>query len=429
MIDTHKFKKLLKSMRCKCKILSLSEPASDGSMVSREVIEAYLNSEECKEALRLHKMLGTLTHRSRSVISNFPESGAQLSKVIGSDDSALVVSEKAPSPTHYVEKLYIEDGWLWGVIKVLEEEGMDDIAIQNIRRLSGLLKQSIMPGVSAVIVGYWKGVSGADHLEKLVNLKGIDVTLNPSWKKAGIMEIMEGSEDEKQFSETSYTPEDFKFSGIKVKAFSDISSLGITAPKSSKINGQFTSLKAKEFSCDGATTIFEESVEVPEVSASEEQKNFTMAAVKDRLREAKFSPRVYFRRIYINYRQAVKSLGGVGNLKPEDEKILRALFTSDVLYILNLITPDIIKGKQINTLLGCSAVSKTARIEAQKLQIPLRMAMMESKRQGFVSKVRYQKLQEAYLSFIRGLMEDVFGSNEPIPETPNAETEENNTEE
>lgn len=411
-------------MRCKCKILSLSEPASDGSMVSREVIEAYLNSEECKEALRLHKMLGTLTHRSRSVISNFPESGAQLSKVIGSDDSALIVSEKAPSPTHYVERLYIEDGWLWGVIKVLEEEGMDDVAIQNIRRLSGLLKQSIMPGVSAVIVGYWKGVSGSDHLEKLVNLKGIDVTLNPSWKKAGIMEIMEGAEDEKQFSEVTYTPEDFKYSGIKVKAFSDISSLGITAPKSSKIDGQFTLLKAKEFSCDGATTIFEEAT-VQEGSAVEEQKNFTMAAVKDRLREAKYSPRVYFRRIYLNYRQAVKSLGGVGNLKPEDEKILRALFTSDVLYILNLITPEVMQGKQINTLLGCSAVSKTARVEAQKLQIPLRMAMLESKRQGFLSKVRYQKLQDAYLSFIRGLMDDVFGSNEPIPETPEKEEETN----
>lgn len=405
-------------MRCKCKILSLSEPASDGSMVSKEVIETYLNSEECKEALRLHKMLGTLTHRSRSVASNFPESGAQLSKVIGSDDSALVVSEKAPSPTHYVESLYVEDGWLWGVIKVLEEDGMDDIAIQNIRRLSGLLKQSIMPGVSAVIVGYWKGVSGSDHLEKLVNLKGIDVTLNPSWKKAGIMEIMDGetTEDEKQFSEVSYTPEDFKYTGMKVKAFSDINSLGISAPKSSKINGQFTNLKAKEFSCDGATTMFEEVV-VSTSSQEGEQKNFTMAAVKDRLREAKFSPRVYFRRIYLNYRQAVKSLGGVGKLNPEDEKILKALFTSDVLYILNLITPEVIKGKQINTLLGCSAVSKTARVEAQKLQIPLRMAMLESKRQGFVSKVRYQKLQDAYLSFIKGLMEDVFGTTEPLPET------------
>ena len=405
-------------MRCKCKILSLSEPASDGSMVSKEVIETYLNSEECKEALRLHKMLGTLTHRSRSVASNFPESGAQLSKVIGSDDSALVVSEKAPSPTHYVESLYVEDGWLWGVIKVLEEDGMDDIAIQNIRRLSGLLKQSIMPGVSAVIVGYWKGVSGSDHLEKLVNLKGIDVTLNPSWKKAGIMEIMDGetTEDEKQFSEVSYTPEDFKYTGMKVKAFSDINSLGISAPKSSKINGQFTNLKAKEFSCDGATTMFEE-VAVSTSSQEGEQKNFTMAAVKDRLREAKFSPRVYFRRIYLNYRQAVKSLGGVGKLNLEDEKILKALFTSDVLYILNLITPEVIKGKQINTLLGCSAVSKTARVEAQKLQIPLRMAMLESKRQGFVSKVRYQKLQDAYLSFIKGLMEDVFGTTEPLPET------------
>jgi hypothetical protein len=387
-------------------------------MVSKEVIETYLNSEECKEALRLHKMLGTLTHRSRSVASNFPESGAQLSKVIGSDDSALVVSEKAPSPTHYVESLYVEDGWLWGVIKVLEEDGMDDIAIQNIRRLSGLLKQSIMPGVSAVIVGYWKGVSGSDHLEKLVNLKGIDVTLNPSWKKAGIMEIMDGetTEDEKQFSEVSYTPEDFKYTGMKVKAFSDINSLGISAPKSSKINGQFTNLKAKEFSCDGATTMFEEVV-VSTSSQEGEQKNFTMAAVKDRLREAKFSPRVYFRRIYLNYRQAVKSLGGVGKLNPEDEKILKALFTSDVLYILNLITPEVIKGKQINTLLGCSAVSKTARVEAQKLQIPLRMAMLESKRQGFVSKVRYQKLQDAYLSFIKGLMEDVFGITEPLPET------------
>ena len=416
-------------MRCKCKILSLSEPASDGSMVSREVIEAYLNSEECKEALRLHKMIGTLTHRSRSVISNLPDPGAQLSKVIGSDDSALVVSEKAPAPTHYVEKLYIEDGWLWGIIKVLDEEGMDDVAIQNIRRLSGLLKQSIMPGVSAVIVGYWKGVSGADHLEKLVNLKGIDVTLNPSWKKAGIMEIMDGIEEEKEFSEINYTPDDFKYSGIKVKAFSDLSSLGISAPKSSKINGQFTCLKAKEFSCDGATTIFEESVIETPIEGTEEQKNFTMASVKDRLREAKFSPRVYFRRIYINYRQAVKSLGGVGNLKPEDEKILRALFTSDILYILNLITPEIIKGKQINTLLGCSAVSKTARIESQKLQIPLRMAMLESNRQGFVSKVRYQKLQEAYLSFVKGLMEDVFGSNEPIPETPDTESQEENNEE
>ena len=40
-------------MRCKCKILSLSEPASDGSMVSKEVIETYLNSEECKEAQHL----------------------------------------------------------------------------------------------------------------------------------------------------------------------------------------------------------------------------------------------------------------------------------------------------------------------------------------------------------------------------------------
>ena len=119
----------------------------------------------------------------------------------------------------------------------------------------------------------------------------------------------------------------------------------------------------------------------------------------------------------MNFKQMVRSLGGVEKMKEEDMKILKALFTSDILYILNLIQPEVLKGKQINTLLGCSSVSKTARLSAQNLQQPLRLAMIEAQKNGFLSKMRYQKLQQAYLEFIKGLCSDVFGTNpEPIQE-------------
>ena len=204
-------------MRCKCKILSVNGvPASDGSIVPLNVMEEYLKSEDCQEALKMHKMVGSLTHRCRSIQANFPESASTLQKTVGKDDSLIIVGEKAPAPTHYIEDLFIEDGWLWGIIKILDEAGMDDYAIQNIRRLKGMLKQGILPGVSAVIVGYWDSNSGSgnDILKKFVACKGIDCTLNPSWKKATITEVFDDKEDVREFSEkeiTNLNIEDYKF--------------------------------------------------------------------------------------------------------------------------------------------------------------------------------------------------------------------------
>jgi hypothetical protein len=106
-------------------------------------------------------------------------------------------------------------------------------------------------------------------------------------------------------------------------------------------------------------------------------------------------------------------------MKEEDVKVLKSMFTSDVLWILNQIQPEVLKGKQINTLLGCSSISKSARQAAQQLQQPLRMAGIEVKKQGFLTKMRYAKLQNSYLEFIRSLQESVFGPNpEPIQEEP-----------
>jgi len=415
-------------MRCKCRVLSVAGiPASDGSIVSQDVMEAYIRSAECQEALEMHKMIGSLSHRARALTTNFAETGQALSKVVGKDDSMIIVSDQAPAPTHYVDKMYIEDGWLICEIVLLDETVMDDIAAQNIKRLKGMLKNGILPGVSAVIVGFWqsdKGIHG-DYLKKLVQFKGIDVTLNPSWKAATVLNVEEDEStksNEKEFSEIlleNLNPDDFKFTGIKAKMFSDVSSI-YSGPKSSKIDGKFTTLKAKVFSADGVVC------EVPEKKAvvedqkeftqpeGETQKEFTQAQVRERLRESKLGVRMELRRTILSYRQVIKQMGGSEKIDPEDLKTLKSLLSSDLLRILNSITPQILDGKQINTLLGLSSLGKAYREYGQKLNIPMRLGLQELKRNGFVNKARYQKLQQAYTEFINAVLDDVFGPN-PSP--------------
>ena len=407
-------------MKLRCKILSVSGvPASDGSIVPREVVESFIASNVCQEALRKHKLLGTLTHRSRTIASIFPDKAAALSKCIAKDDSLLIVSDEAPAPTHYISDLSVEnDGWLWGELTILNEEGLDEVAVQNIRRLKGLVTNGVLPGVSAVILGYWDNRNGADYLRKIQSLKGVDITMGPSWTEAGIEEVIDdGSESvrkirDKRFSETAQDE-----GVMMVKTFSNLSELGIDAPKSSKINGVFTNLKVKAFSFDEVSCN-----EVSEQSTQAE-KEFSVVSVKERLREARLSPRMYFRKTYISYRQVVRQLGT--KLDDDTMSILKALFTSDVLYVLQKITPEVINGKPLNTLLGAGALGKDVRQATQKLQIPYRMAMAEAKKQGFVSTVRYQKLQAAYMEFINALLNDVFTNKEPIPDEKDLEKADN----
>lgn len=396
-------------MRCKCKILSVNGvPASDGSIVPLNVMEEYLKSEDCKEALRMHKMVGSLTHRCRSIQAIFPESASELQKTVGKDDSLIIVSEKAPTPTHYIEDLFIEGGWLYGIIKILDETGMDDYAIQNIRRLKGMLKQGILPGVSAVIVGYWDSNSGmsGDVLKKFVTCKGIDITQNPSWKKATITEVIEDNVDVREFSEKEENlyADDFKFTGFKVKTFSNVSALGIEAPKSSKIDGHFTKLMAKVFSADGVVS------EVPEDNLVYEQKSYSAMQVNERVKFAKFTPRERFRRLILDYRQSLKSLGGIQKIDSETLKVMKSLFASDVLNIMSVVTPLVLEGKSLVTLLNAGAMGTEVRKACQTMQMPYKLALQENKKMGYISKMRYQKIQESYVDFISALQNYVFGA-------------------
>jgi hypothetical protein len=288
---------------------------------------------------------------------------------------------------------------------------MDTEARENIRRVKGLIENGINLNGSAVIIAYWNSQGGNDYAAKIQKISGWDFTANASFAGSKIVKIIERDE-EKTFSEKP-------ISGIKVKTFSNVSDLvEPSVPKSSKINGQFTKLVAKQFSCCIELKEIEDFI--PVVS---EQKEFTAATVKERLREGKMSPRMRFRRTIISYKQVIKQLGGPGKLKEEDEKVLKALFITDLLDIVKTIAPEIEKGKQINTLLGASTLGKNVRVAAQKLQLPFRMSMTEIKKNGYPSKMRYQKIQESYLEFVNSICSEVFGTSSTLPENLSEEDE------
>lgn len=356
------------------------------------------------------------------------------------DDLGLIVSPEAPTFTHYVSSFFIEDykgiPWLCANLHIFSpDDGFDHIATENIKRLRALINNHIRLTTSLVVVAYWSSEPGSkcDIAKKIKTIKSCDFTMNASFgPEARIYEVTndEGKivESEKEFSiieAQNYNNVVSEEGTIKVKTFSDISGFDLkNTPKTSKIDGKFTTLKVKEFSCFGEVSVLSEEVQepIPEIT---EQKEFTQAQVRERLREAKMSPRMYFRRVYLSYSQVVKSMGGISKIKEEDLKILKSMFTSDLLWILNQVQPEILKGKQINTILGCSSISKSARLAASKLQQPLRMAGIEVRKQGFLSKMRYQKLQNAYLEFVNSMIEGVFGPNpEPIQE----ESEDNENE-
>lgn len=388
-------------MKIRAKVWSCSGVASDGSIIRREVWEEYLRSSEYAELIESGSGLGTLTHRSRNIKCN-PSDFSNLKGTTGADDSMLVVDPSMPAAVWKIDRLFVEGDWVCADLTVLDEKTADTSMAEQITRLKSLVRQGCKLGVSAVIVAYWDQQGGNDVAKKIHKIKAIDVTMNPSVAKARITEILE-DEETKTFSDTNEPT---------CKVFSACDEYA-TMPKSSKIDLCFTTLKVKEFSQISELEISEETRDVVE-----EQKEFSVATVKERLRYAKLSPRQTFRRLMIDYKGAVKAAGGVDKMDPEDVRILKSLFTTDVLNIVKSIYPDIMKGKQIATLIGASSISKNARQACQKLQIPFRMAMQQQEKQQFITKDRYQKIQNAYLEFVNSLIDEVFGPTSHMTELP-----------
>lgn len=433
-------------VRVRC--CSLTKNAADGSLIGETAVRNYLASKEYKLSIEGKLTMGYLTHRGRSMDSMPASIGnpAVLKKVVGRDDAGLCVADGVPTFTHYVKEFYIENvegegPWLCALVHIFDEDGFDDIAAANIKRLKALIRSGVKLTCSLVVVAYWDSQSsGIDICRQIKSIKSLDWTVNPSFGPlARITEVYDdkaplADEFEREFSEIEndsvYVKSQPKSGEIKVKTFSDLNSLGLNdLVKSSKIDGCFTKLKVKEFSSVCSIT------EVGNTSSSTTAKTksftynepdtrtYSVASVKERVREAKLSPRERFRRLIMDYKQAVKAQGGSNKIDQETLRVMKSLFASDVLSIMQVVTPMVLEGKNLVTLLNAGALGVEVRKAAQAMFLPYKQALTEAKKLGYVSKDRYQKITLAYTEFIRALQNYVFGTagemavkNEPVEE-------------
>lgn len=359
-------------------------------------------------------MLCTLTHRSRS-LDSLPEGQGKLKSVIGKDDGVLIVTDNNPAPVMKISRLWMEGDKVYAEAEVFDEGLFDPAMANQIRRFKGLLRSGVKLGCSCVLVCYWEpDGSGHDIGKKIQRLKAVDVTVNPSCPDSKILGILEDGDEAYEDTFSERDSRTLKANGVVCKTFSDSMAASVTTglPRTSKIGLRVCELKVKQFS------------QVTDIRVTPEeatQKEYSIGAVRERVRLGKMSPRLQFRRLMIDYKGALKAAGGQERMKPEEVKVLKSLFVNDVLMIVKQIYPDIMKGKQIATLLGASSISKGTREAAQKLQLPFRMAMMQFERTGYISKDRLQKIQDAYLVFTDSLVNEIFDSNVKIEETPEDE--------
>ena len=394
-------------MKLTIRFWNCANAASDGSRIPLEVFDEYFRSSQYQDAIESKSMLCSLTHRSRNLKSAPPEYQS-LKATVGNDDLMLCVDHNTPSPIMYIDRMYYnnETGWVCADATVLDESTADEDMAKQIKRFKSLLREGVKLGCSAVVVAYWDNAgTGGDICRKINSIKGVDITLNPSQKGARVTDIYEDENEAKEFSylgQRKFSEVDIRVmnSGTPVTKLFSATEIAPDLPKTSKVGLKFTSLKVKEFSSISDADILEE-----------EQKEFSVGSLKERLRVSKLSPRQNFRRLVLDYKQLCKAQGGASKMDPEDLKVLKSLFTSDILMILRQIHPEILQGKQISTLLGASSLGKATRVAAQKLQIPYKLASKEVEKSGMLSKPRFAKLQEAYFDFINSMIDEVFNDH------------------
>ena len=428
-------------VRVRC--CSLTKNAADGSLIGETAVRNYLDSEEYKLSIDGKLTMGYLTHRGRSIESmpNSVGNAAILKKVVGRDDAGLCVADGAPTFTHYVKEFYIENvpgegPWLCALVHIFDEREFDDLAAANIKRLKALIRSGVKLTCSLVVVAYWDSQSsGIDICRQIKSIKSLDWTVNPSFGPlARITEVYDEpdrDEVEREFSEIendrAFAKTQPKGAEIKVKTFSDLNALGLNdVVKTSKINGCFTKLKVKEFSSvcsvtevSPETRMYSNNTYCKSSNINMTEKNFSVTAVRDRVKEFKLSPRERFRRLILDYKQAVKAQGGIDKIDDETLRAMKSLFASDVLNIMNVVTPLVLEGKNLVTLLNAGSLGVEVRKAAQAMFLPYKKALQEADKMGQVSKKNYGDITAAYTTFIRSLQEVVFSSKSITPESIN----------
>lgn len=141
-------------------------------------------------------------------------------------------------------------------------------------------------------------------------------------------------------------------------------------------------------------------------TASDEVRTYSVGAIKDRIREAKMSVRMRFQRLIRDYKVYAKS---VKSGKAEELEAAKEMFINDLMGIINQVTPEVMEGKMMSTLLGFNVVSPELAKIGNKLSPIMRKSLQYEKATGDAPpKNLYEKLSALYVEMINELKRVVF---------------------
>lgn len=181
-------------MKILVKLYNMEDPAADGSIIPRQQTSNYLASEEYKRMTDEHLALCGITHKDRVL-------GPDLKNVVGPDDQVLINENYIG----YIDQIFIRDStdkYCYAYIQVFDPDQFSGKAKDQITNFIGFMKAGTKLPCSVVIQAMW---SPSNRAERIIRIKGMDFTLNPSFKGSGTVKVMSHKEENKKWRQGMFS--------------------------------------------------------------------------------------------------------------------------------------------------------------------------------------------------------------------------------
>jgi hypothetical protein len=154
------------------RVFKCGDTAADGSTISEEVVKVFISSPEHRFNEGNKLIMGGLTHKDRNFSKEY--------EAIGEDDTSLINY----NTLFWLDRFYVSsDGWLMATLNLFNPEKFEGKMRENLMYLNGLIEEGVNLSGSVVIDATWRNDNAC---EKIISIKGYDITLNPSFYRSGI---------------------------------------------------------------------------------------------------------------------------------------------------------------------------------------------------------------------------------------------------
>lgn len=175
----------------------MEDPAADGSIIPRQQTSNYLSSDEYRRMTEEHLALCGITHKDRVLDSC-------LKNVVGPDDQVLIHGNHIG----YIDQIFLRDSndkYCYAYIQVFDPDQFAGEVRDRISNFIGLMKAGTKLPCSVVIQAMW---SPSNRAERIIRIKGMDFTLNPSFKGSGTVKVMSHKDEQRKGGTSMFSGED-----------------------------------------------------------------------------------------------------------------------------------------------------------------------------------------------------------------------------